>query len=57
MKKNNNTYYKIPGLLLILLIMASGTIFQGCKKDSGDGSGTPVVNYVRITDPLKSDSL
>lgn len=55
MKKYLKTYYILPGLLLILL--ASGGFFQACKKDSGDGGGTPAIRYIRITDPLKSDSL
>jgi len=47
----------LPGLLLLLLAIVSGTFFQACNKDSEDGGGIPAVSYIRITDPLKSDSL
>ena len=57
MKKYIPVNSKLPGLLLILLLILSGAFFQACQKDSGVGGGIPVVKYIRITDPLKSDSL
>ncbi|HXS57383.1 MAG TPA: glycan-binding surface protein [Hanamia sp.] len=41
-------------LLTLLAILVSVSMLTSCKKDSG---GTPVVNYVRITNPQSSDSL
>src|SRR5665647_3225079 len=57
MKKYIHTNSILPGFLLLLIFISSGAFFQACKKDSGTGGGIPVVNYIRITDPLKSDSL
>ena len=52
---------KIPGafLLFILFGLFSGIIFQSCEKndDTTDPNAVPVIRYVRITDPEKSDSL
>jgi len=47
-----------PAFLAMLLLAAlfSSTVFQSCKKSESE-SGMPVVNYVRLNDPLKSDSL
>ena len=56
MKKYILTNFKLPGLLALMLIL-SATLFQACQKDSGTGGGTPNIKYIRITDPLKSDSL
>lgn len=56
MKKYINRYSKIPGLTLAIFAMIFGSLFLSCEDDS-NGGGIPVVNYVRITDPLKSDSL
>ena len=42
-------------LLTIMMLIASASMFTSCKKDTS--SGTPVVNYVRITSPESSDSL
>jgi len=42
-------------LLTLLLLVAAVGMFTSCKKDTS--SGTPVVNYVRITSPESSDSL
>ncbi|MDP2335066.1 MAG: glycan-binding surface protein [Bacteroidota bacterium] len=57
MKNYIKTYSKLPGLFLLLLFIVSGAIFQACTKDTVVGGGTPTVIYIRITDPLKSDSL
>jgi hypothetical protein len=42
-------------LLTMMMLIASVSMFTSCKKDTS--SGTPVVNYVRITSPESSDSL
>lgn len=42
--------------MLLLAALFTGTLFQSCEKSETD-TGMPVVNYVRITDPAKSDSL
>jgi len=44
--------------ILLVLIMLTGVagIFIACDKNNDD-SGTPSVNYVRITRPESSDSL
>lgn len=43
--------------ILLILLMAGGTvsIFTSCKKDTT--TGTPSISYVRITRPASSDSL
>lgn len=46
-------------LTLALLLLASifaGTLFQSCEDDS-EGSDSPEIRYVRLTDPEASDSL
>src|SRR5215203_226230 len=43
-------------LLVFLLSTGVASIFISCDKDDDD-SGTPFVNYVRITRPQSSDSL
>jgi hypothetical protein len=42
-------------LITMMMLIASVSMFTSCKKDTS--SGTPVVNYVRITSPESSDSL
>lgn len=44
---------------ILLAALLISILFQACQKDdNADASGgMPVVSYVRITDPLKSDSL
>jgi hypothetical protein len=42
-------------LLTLIMLIASVSMFTSCKKDTS--SGTPIVNYVRITSPESSDSL
>lgn len=44
----------LPALMMILLF--SGIAFYSCQEDDSEG-GIPVVRYVRVTDPAKSDSL
>lgn len=41
-------------LLMLLLAVGGAAMFTSCKKDN---SGTPTINYVRITRPQSSDSL
>lgn len=55
MKKYIRKYSQMPGLLLLLFSMVSVALLQACQEE--DLGGTPSVIYVRITDPLKSDSL
>lgn len=43
-------------ILLIILIGMVGASSTSCE-DNDDASGTPVVHYVRVTDPNSSDSL
>jgi len=46
----------IKNILLILLVaLGAGSVFTACEKD--DSSGTPTIDYVRITRPESSDSL
>ena len=57
MKKYLKIYSKLPGLFLLLLSVVSGAFFQACDNKNLDSGGTPAVIYIRLTDPLKSDSL
>jgi hypothetical protein len=43
-------------LLVFLLSIGVASIFISCDKDDDD-SGTPSIDYVRITRPQSSDSL
>jgi len=55
--KRNIKINKLAYLAMLLLVtLFSGTLFQSCEKSESD-SGMPVVNYIRLNDPLKSDSL
>jgi hypothetical protein len=55
--KKYSIYTKPASLLwLILFAFASGLFFQSCEDDETSG-GKPVINYIRVTDPNKSDSL
>src|SRR4030095_126757 len=42
-------------LLVLLVVLGAGSVFTACEKD--DSSGTPTIDYVRITRPESSDSL
>jgi len=44
-------------VMLLLAALSSGTLFQACEKSDSGGGAPPVVNYIRISDPTKSDSL
>jgi hypothetical protein len=41
-------------LLLLIPVFLTGVILTSCNEEDG---GTPVIHYVRVTDPGKSDSL
>src|SRR5438270_11637479 len=41
-------------VLLFLMAFGAATIFTSCKKEN---TATPTISYVRITNPLSSDSL
>lgn len=44
---------------LLMLIVATLTIsiYSSCSKKDGNDGGTPTISYIRITDPMSSDSL
>ncbi|MBZ4675988.1 MAG: hypothetical protein JG782_607 [Anaerophaga sp.] len=45
-------------VLLLIAVMLTGPVFQSCDDDSDNGTGAmPAIKYVRVTDPLASDSL
>lgn len=48
---------KTQSVFLLILAIAVMGIGASCKKDSSASSGEPVIKYVRITDPVSSDSL
>lgn len=56
MKKNIKIKKLASIAMLLLLTLFSGILFQACEKSETD-SGMPVVNYIRVNNPDKSDSL
>lgn len=56
MKRNIKINKLASMAMLLLAALFSGTVFQACEKSDTD-SGMPVVNYIRLNDPAKSDSL
>lgn len=46
----------VSTITLLLVTLITGILFQACQKDESGGA-VPVINYIRITDPAKSDSL
>ena len=48
--------YIYKPILLLTTIFAIIGIFAACTKDN-NGSGQPVIKYVRVTNPVSSDSL
>ncbi len=44
-------------LLALLLVTAVVPFLQSCEEEVERSSGTPMIKYVRLTDPDKSDSL
>jgi hypothetical protein len=57
MKSIINIKSRLTSIIVILIILVPGFLFQSCEKNETAGSSVPVLDYVRITDPLKSDSL
>jgi hypothetical protein len=56
MKRNIKVKKQVSLVIILLAALLSGSIFQACEK-SDTPSAIPVVNYIRITNPDKSDSL
>lgn len=56
MKKKMKSYIYAGMLLQIIAVAFTGLTILSCEKDDSEG-GTPEIYYVRVTDPLKSDSL
>jgi hypothetical protein len=55
--KRNIKIKKLESIVMLLLaVLLSGTVFQACQKDETD-TGMPIVNYIRLNNPAKSDSL
>lgn len=49
---------KLTKLFYITVLMAAAVcLFSACSKDDAPNNGIPRIRYVRITDPLSSDSL
>ena len=49
------TYKFIPLLFIVIAIIG---VYTSCKKDdSSPNNGIPMINYIRVTNPLSSDSL
>lgn len=44
-------------LLLFVIALATVSIYTSCKKDKVPNGGEPRINYVRVTNPVSSDSL
>ena len=58
MKKYILNKISVSFVILILANLFAGFLFQSCEDDDSIGSGeTPLIRYVRITNPEKSDSL
>ncbi|SOE22365.1 hypothetical protein SAMN06298216_2807 [Spirosomataceae bacterium TFI 002] len=51
MKILNNKYF------FFILLFASSMAFEACEKDDNISGGIPEITYIRVTDPLSSDSL
>jgi hypothetical protein len=47
---------KLSVLLLLLVTLCAGICFQSCQKND-DEQKMPVISYIRVCDPVKSDSL
>ena len=57
MKSNIKISTRVSTITLLLVALFTGILSQACERDESGGGAIPVVSYVRITDPLKSDSL
>lgn len=55
MRKYISKNSRIPGLFLVLFSIFFGSLFLSCEEE--ENNGVPVINYIRVTDPAKSDSL
>lgn len=55
MKNLRTIITKLPAATLLLAALFTGMLFQACEEK--EEFMTPQISYVRITDPLKSDSL
>ncbi|MEO5685019.1 MAG: glycan-binding surface protein [Chitinophagaceae bacterium] len=47
----------IQSLSLLIMAVAIAGIYSSCKKDEVSNGGIPRINYVRVTNPVSSDSL
>jgi len=56
MKNIIKIYQKLPAILALPVILLTGLLLQSCENNDSDG-GMPVVNYIRVTEAAKSDSL
>lgn len=56
MKNNINNARRASLLMLLMVALFSGVLFQSCDDDDDSGA-IPSIKYVRMTDPLLSDSL
>ena len=57
MKSNIKISTRVSTISLLLVALFTSMLFHACQKDEKGGGAIPVINYIRITDPLKSDSL
>jgi hypothetical protein len=55
MKRITKISTKVSAILPLLVSLFTGMLFQACEKE--DEFAMPEINYIRVTDPVKSDSL
>jgi hypothetical protein len=48
---------RVSTITLIMFTLFTCVLFQACERNESSGGAIPVINYVRITDAAKSDSL
>jgi len=56
MKRDNKFKNKLSAMIVLLITLFTGLLFQACDGNEEE-MFMPEISYVRITDPLKSDSL
>lgn len=56
MKRDYKFNNKLSAMIMLLITLFTGLLFQACN-DNEEEMFMPEITYVRITDPLKSDSL
>jgi hypothetical protein len=56
MKRDNKFNNKLSAMIMLLITLFTGLLFQACDGNEEE-MFMPEISYVRITDPLKSDSL